>query len=89
MGFFDLMDKLANAGARSTMSSELHAAYKDRSQSANALTALATMANGHGVGRSDQRKAQRALIDACDGDERAAERLKKQATKQARRSLFG
>jgi hypothetical protein len=62
-------------------------AAKGGSSTANHLADLATKANGHGVTRVDKERAQAAL-EAAVGS-RKAKRLKDDAIKSARRSVFG
>lgn len=56
----------------SRMTPQQLAEAKAKSQTANTLQALATKANGHGVNRTDARKAQQALESAV-GKRKAAQ----------------
>lgn len=66
---------------RSSMTPEQLAALKTKSRHGNEIAALAQSANGHGVGRVDQQKADKALVDAVG--KRKAAQLKEDALQRA------
>jgi hypothetical protein len=86
MGWFDAVDRLANAGARSQMPAETLTRARDQSQTTNDRQQLAIVANpGFGASRAAQRAAEKQLIDAVGRTE--AKRLKKEAVHKVRNTF--
>ncbi|RSN12777.1 hypothetical protein DMB42_11405 [Nonomuraea sp. WAC 01424] len=82
---FSFLDKVANAGARSTMPAEILDRAKAQGQTTNTRNQLAQIANGFGVSRDAKRAAWNQLVNAVGADE--AKKLVDQAAHKVRTSF--
>lgn len=85
MGLFDKLDKLANAGARSSMPVERLTKHKGAAQTTNHHIQLSQVAVNLGASRVARKQAERQLI--ADVGKSEAERLMKQSAKKIRDSF--
>lgn len=73
MGFFDLVDRLANGGPRSRMSPEMIDTYKSVAQATNLQHELACTAAHPSASRAAKNAARKQLAELL-GSEKAADR---------------
>ncbi|MER6577326.1 hypothetical protein [Nonomuraea sp. NPDC001023] len=82
---FSFLDKVANAGARSTMPAEMLTHAKDQGRTTSRRNQLAQIANGFGVSRDAKRAAWDQLVNAVGPAE--AKQLVDQAAHKVRTSF--
>ncbi|MEU6781523.1 hypothetical protein ABZ912_20145 [Nonomuraea angiospora] len=80
MGWFDKLDKLANAGAGNRMSGETRARADGQSDTTRRRNNLAHKANGFTTTRAEKQAAERALIGEV-GEKEARKLIRQTADK--------